>query len=65
MKKRKTLILILDKDNPEKELDFEIEFQLSLTAAQRYEMMDRLVKNGLGFVKQNGYQNSPPIITRS
>lgn len=64
MRKRKTRILILDQDDPEKELDFEIEFQLSLTAAQRYEMMDRLVKNGLSFVKRNGYQNSPPIVTR-
>ena len=39
MKKHKTHILILDKDDPEKELDFEIEFQLSLTTQQRFKMM--------------------------
>jgi hypothetical protein len=32
-------ILKLEKDDKEKELDFEIEYQLSLTTEQRFEMM--------------------------
>jgi hypothetical protein len=64
-KKRKTFILVLDKDDPEKELEFELDFQLSLTAAERYEMMDRLVKDGLEFIQRNGYKNTPAIVTRS
>lgn len=43
MKKHKTHIPILDRDDPQKELEFEIEFQLSLAPAERYEAMDRLV----------------------
>ena len=65
MKKHKTHILILDKDDPEKELEFELDFQLSLTPAQRYEMMDRLVRDGLEMIKRYGYKTSPPIVTRT
>lgn len=32
-------ILKLSKDDPKKELEFEIKFQLSLTIQQRFEMM--------------------------
>jgi len=65
VRRNKTHILILDKDDPKKELDFEIQFQLSLSAAQRYEAMDRLVKDGLEFIKRRGYSKTPPVITRS
>ena len=57
-------MLSLEKDDPEKELEFEIQFQLSLTAEQRYEMMDRLVKDGLEFIARNGYSKTPAIVTR-
>jgi len=63
-KKKKTYILVLDKDDPEKELDFEIEFQLSLTPAQRYRIMDKLVRDGLEFIRKRGYQNTPAVVTR-
>jgi hypothetical protein len=62
--KRTTYILVLDDHNPERELDFEIEFQLSLSAAQRYRNMNRLVKAGLKIMKRNGYKTSPAITTR-
>lgn len=65
MKKRKTYILILDKDDPKKELEFEITFQLSLTSAERYEAMDRLVHDGLELLERHGYSNTPKIVTRS
>ena len=65
MKKRKTYMLSLEKDDPKKEMEFEIEFQLSLTEKQRYEIMDRLVKEGLEFVRRNGYKNTPAIAARS
>ncbi|MBI3587425.1 MAG: hypothetical protein HY088_09880 [Ignavibacteriales bacterium] len=64
MKKHKTHILILDDDNPEKELQFEIEFQLSLTPAERYEIMDSLVQDTLELTTRNGYQNTPAIVAR-
>lgn len=64
-KKHKTFMLALDHDDPEKEREFEIEFQLSLTDFERYEIMDQLVKDGLEFVQNNGYTNTPSIIARS
>jgi hypothetical protein len=63
--KRRTFILVLDKDDPEKELEFELDFQASLTAAERYEIMDRLAKDGLEFVKRNGYKSTPAFVAQS
>ncbi len=63
-KKHKVHMLILDGDDPEKELDFEIEFQLSLTPAERYEIMDKLVRDGLEFVRKRGYKKTPAIVAR-
>jgi hypothetical protein len=60
----KTHILILDKDDPKKELEFEVKYQLSLSAKERYEIMDRLVKDGLELIKKRGYNPNPKIITR-
>lgn len=65
LRKRKTEILILDRDDPERELDFEIYFQLSLTIAQRYEIMDKLVRDGLSLIKKHGHKKTPTIFARS
>jgi hypothetical protein len=54
MKKHKTHILALDGDDPEKELDFEVKFQMSLTVQQRFTMMlerseelaERMIRDG-------------------
>ena len=62
-KKHKTFILVLEKDDPEKE--FELDFQMSLTARQRYEIMDRLVKDGTESLKRDGHKIAPAIIARS
>jgi hypothetical protein len=56
--------MILDKDDPKRELEFEIQFQLSLTPSERYEIMDRLVKDGLELMIQHGYSTTPKIVTR-
>lgn len=65
IKRGKTHILILDGHDPKKELEFEVQFQLSLSMKQRYEIMDRLVKDGLEMVKKRGYTTTPAIVTRS
>jgi hypothetical protein len=64
MRKKKTHILILDKDDPKRELEFEIRFMLSLTQAERYKLMERLVSEGLKQKKRNGYKATPSIVTR-
>lgn len=58
-------MLALDHDDPEKEREFEIEFQMSLSEHERYEIMDQLVKDGLEFVERNEYTNTPAIAARS
>jgi len=42
-------ILKLSKDDPEKELEFEVNYQLSLTVQQRFEMM--FGKDAMDFLK--------------
>lgn len=64
IRRGKTHILILDRDDPKKELEFEVKYQLSLSAKERYEIMDRLVKDGLELIKKRGYNPNPKIITR-
>jgi hypothetical protein len=64
IKRGGTHILLLDKDDPKKELEFEVQFQLSLSMKQRYEIMDRLVKDGLERMKKHGYKPTPTILTR-
>jgi hypothetical protein len=64
-KKYKTHILILDGDDPERELAFEIEFQRSLTPAERYEIMESLVNDVLEIASRNGYQDTPAIVARA
>jgi hypothetical protein len=63
-KKHKTYILALDKDDPEKELEFEIMFQRTLTEEQRYAIMDKLVREGLKQIRKRGYKKTPLIIAR-
>ena len=65
IKKGSTHILLLDRDDPEKELEFEIGFQLSLTERQRYEIMDGLVRDGLARLREHGHKTAPKISVRS
>lgn len=63
-KKYKTYILALEKDDPEKELEFEIMFQRTLTVEERYNIMDELVREGLKHIKKRGYKKTPLIVAR-
>lgn len=55
---------MLEKDDPKKELEFEIAFQLSLTVRQRYKRMKKLVDQTIDAVKKNDYPKTPSIISR-
>lgn len=65
IRRGKSHTLILDRDDPERELEFEVDFQLSLTTRQRFAMMfaasDFLRK------KDRLYEDrrSPTIVKRS
>lgn len=62
--KHKTFILAVDGDDPDKELEFELDFQMSLTPRQRYRMMNSLVKSGQEFELRNGYQPTSEVVIR-
>lgn len=51
-------------NNEEKELDFEIEYQLSLTTEQRFKMMFKKSREMLEMLKKNGHRKPFEIIKR-
>jgi hypothetical protein len=64
MKKKKTHILSIEKDEPKKELEFEIAFQLSLSSSQRYKRMIKLFKKNKTFINKNERQKTSSVISR-
>lgn len=63
--KRPTRILKLSKDNPKKELEFELDYQLSLTTRERFEMMFSHSREIALVLLKNGYRKPFEIIKRS
>jgi len=58
-------ILKLSKDDPKKELEFEIAYQLSLTVKQRFEMMfGKDAMNFLKFAREHESFKTPLIVKR-
>ena len=57
-------ILKLEKDDSEKELEFEINNQLSLTTQQRFEMVFRKSREIAQLLIGNGHQKPSEIIKR-
>ena len=58
-------ILKLSHDDEEKELDFELEYQMSLTVEKRFEMMFEKSKKVLELLQQHGHRKSFKIIKRT
>jgi hypothetical protein len=58
-------ILKLDEDNEEKELDFELDYQLSLDVDQRFRMMFQKSKELAEMLVKNGHRRPFEIIKRS
>lgn len=59
-------MLKLAKDDPKKELEFEVEYQLSLTLQQRLEMMwGRDAMAWLEFAREHEHIKTPLIVKRS
>lgn len=59
-------ILKLAKDDPKKELEFEVEYQLSLTIKQRFKMMwgaDAMA--WLKFARKYEHSKAPLVVKRS
>ena len=60
-----TQVLKLIKDNEEKEIDFELKYQMSLTKRQRFEMMFKKTEELLSLLGKSGHRKTFEIIKRS
>ena len=61
----KTYICKLDQDDDEKTLDFELDFQQSLSTAERFTMMFQLSDKMKEILIRNGYRRPFEIIKRT
>lgn len=57
-------ILKLTKHNEKKEIDFELDFLLSLSVEQRFQMMFKKSKEIRQLLGKNGYRKTTQIIKR-
>lgn len=57
-------ILKTNSENPDTELDFELEYQLSITVQQRFEMMFEKSRQIAQMLIDNGHRKAPEIIKR-
>jgi hypothetical protein len=64
IKKKQTNILSLENNDPQKELEFEVAFQLSLSEKQRYTIMKKLNRQTIAMIKNNDDQKTPAIFSR-
>ena len=58
-------VLKLEADNEEKELEFELDYQLSLTTEQRFQMMFKKSQQIAKMLIENGHRKPFEIIKRS
>ena len=58
------MILKLPNDDPEREQEFELQYLLSLTTAERFEMMNRSSREIMRMLIHNGHRKSFEIIKR-
>ena len=58
-------ILKLDKDDEEKEIEFELDYLTSLTTRQRFQLMADKTREMLGLLKRNAHRKTTEIIKRT
>ena len=62
---RRTSILKLDQDDEERELEFELAYQRTLTTQQRFELMFRKSREMAEVLLRRGYRKPVGIVKRS
>ncbi len=60
-----TPILKLDEHDEDKEIEFELDYLLSLTVEQRFQMMFKKTEEIRNLLKNNGYGKTIQIIKRT
>ena len=63
-KKANGKILLLKKDNEKKEMDFELQYLLSLTIRERFLLMQTKSREMRNLLEQNGHRKSAEILKR-
>ena len=61
-KRKKTCILLVKGDQPKRELEFELDFQASLTTQQRFEMMFKRSDQIKETLIRHGYRKPVEIV---
>ncbi len=62
-KKRKNVLLMKNHDE-EKEIEFELQYLLSLSVQERFMLMERKIKEMKNLLYAHGYRRTPGIIKR-
>ena len=65
LRRRKAYICQLDHDDEDKAIEFELEFQSTLTTAERFKMMFEMSNRIKEILIRNGHRKPIEIITRS
>lgn len=61
----KTIILKLEKHDESKEIDFELEYLLSLTTKQRFQLMFNKTTEMFNLMRKSGHGKTTQIIKRA
>ena len=57
-------VLLLKKDNEKKEMDFELQYLLSLTVKERFLLMQKKSREMMDLLEQNGHRKAAEILKR-
>lgn len=57
-------LLLLKKDDEKKEIEFELQYLLSLTVQERFQLMWRKNREMLALLEQNGHRKAAEVVKR-
>lgn len=57
-------LLLLKKDDEKKEIEFELQYLLSLTIQERFQLMRRKSREMLALLEQNGHGKTAEVVKR-
>jgi hypothetical protein len=60
----KESVLLLKKDDEQKEIEFELQYLLSLTVQERFQLMRRKSREMLALLEQNGHGKTAEVVKR-
>lgn len=63
-KKANGVLLLLKRDDEKKEIEFELEYLLSLTVQQRFRLMQKKSREMLALLEQHGHRKAAEILKR-